>query len=182
MSWLQQATMMFSARSGFSEILRYIDRNLEKKLTIQTLAEQFGYNPTYLARKFALEFGTPPAKYVLRQRIVRCHHLLLATNLSLEQIAAETGFYDASHFIAKFKQFEGVTPLMYRKQNRGRDKSGIRLSGQQRHRGKQQKAAGGQPHGKGHKRPKAEFVRRFGKQQIGADTNDVNDADQRCKL
>ena len=107
------------ARSGFSEILRYIDRNLGKKLTIQTLAEQFGYNPTYLARKFALEFGTPPAKYVLRQRIVRCHHLLLATNLSLEQIAAETGFYDASHFIAKFKQFEGVTPLMYRKQNRG---------------------------------------------------------------
>ncbi len=108
-----------ASQGGFSEILRYIDRNLDKKLTIETLAAEFGYNPTYLARKFSQEFGAPPAKYVLRQRIVRCHHLLLATNLSLEQIAAETGFYDASHFISKFKEFEGVTPLAYRKQNRG---------------------------------------------------------------
>lgn len=107
------------ARGGFPEILRYIDRNLDQKLTLEALAARFGYNPTYLARKFGQEFGTPPAKYVLHRRIVRCHRLLLATNLTLEEIAAETGFYDASHLIAKFKQSEGVTPLMYRKQNRG---------------------------------------------------------------
>ena len=108
-----------ASRAGFLEILRYIGRHLDQKLTIDTLAEQFGYSPTYLARKFALEFGSPPAKYILRQRIIRCHHLLLTTNLSLDQIAAETGFYDASHLISKFKQFEGITPLAYRKQNRG---------------------------------------------------------------
>lgn len=106
-------------REGFSEILDYISRNLDQRLTIETLAEQFGYNPAYLARKFAAVFGTPPARYILRQRIIRSHQLLLGSNKSLEQIAAETGFYDASHFITKFKASEGITPLCYRKQNRG---------------------------------------------------------------
>lgn len=106
-------------RDGFSEILNYIDLNLDKRITINMLAERFGYNPSYLARKFAESFGTPPAKYILRQRIIRSQKLLLSTNKPLEQIAAKTGFYDASHMISKFKQFEGVTPLNYRKQNRG---------------------------------------------------------------
>ena len=106
-------------RAGFAEILDYIDRNLDKRLTIEALAERFRYNPTYLARKFAADFGTPPAKYILRQRIIRSHQLLLGSNKTLDEIAAETGFYDASHFIAKFKQSEGITPLGYRKQNKG---------------------------------------------------------------
>lgn len=104
---------------GFAEILDYIDQNLGRRLTIEALAEQFGYHPTYLARKFAADFGTTPAKYILRQRIIRSCELLLGTNRTLEQIAGETGFYDASHFISKFKQSEGVTPLHYRRQNHG---------------------------------------------------------------
>lgn len=106
-------------REGFAEILDYIEQNLGSRLTIERLAEQFGYHPAYLARKFAADFGTPPARYILRQRIIRSCQLLLGSNKTLEQIAAETGFYDASHFISKFKESEGVTPLHYRRQNRG---------------------------------------------------------------
>ena len=105
--------------SGFREILDYIGKNLDKNLTIEVLAEKFNYNPTYLARKFASEFGTPPARYILRQRLIRSYRLLLGTNLPLDEIASKTGFYDASHFVSKFKQSEGITPLAYRKQNRG---------------------------------------------------------------
>ena len=106
-------------REGFAEILDYIDQNLSAKLTIETLAARFGYNPSYLARKFSAAFGAPPAKYILRQRMIRCHQLLLGSDKPLDEIAAEAGFYDASHFISKFKEFEGVTPLAFRRQNRG---------------------------------------------------------------
>ena len=44
---------------------------------------------------------------------------LLVSNprMEVQQIAAETGFSDASHFIAMFKKITGVTPLEFRRLN-----------------------------------------------------------------
>ena len=39
---------------------------------------------------------------------------LLATNLSICEIAQECGFYDQSHFHRCFRQFTGLTPLQYK--------------------------------------------------------------------
>ncbi len=107
-------------RTGFAEILNFIDNHLDQKLSIQTLAEQFGYNTSYFARKFASDFGITPAKYILQQRIVMSQNLLLGSNQTTEEIANAVGFYDASHLIAKFKESEGITPPhKYRRQNTG---------------------------------------------------------------
>ena len=48
--------------------------------------------------------------------------LLAITQKSVDEIAAETGFANLSHFYRQFKKIYGMTPMQYR--NR-RDENGI---------------------------------------------------------
>jgi transcriptional regulator GlxA family with amidase domain len=58
-----------------------------------------------------LSFG----ELVLRQRGARAAQLLLSSDVSLEAIADELGFVDASHLHRMFARRYGYTPARYRK-------------------------------------------------------------------
>jgi transcriptional regulator GlxA family with amidase domain len=58
--------------------------------------------------------GSSPRRYVLRHRLETAKDLLARTDLPLSQIAAHTGFYDASDFGKRFREQEGLTPRKYR--------------------------------------------------------------------
>ena len=62
-----------------------------------------------------------PLEYLTLLRVERSKTLLRDTALSIKEIAAEVGYYDASSFIRRFKQITGVTPLQYR---RSKEESG----------------------------------------------------------
>lgn len=97
------------------EVLDYIDQHLQDNLTLSSLSQLFGYNSTYFSKFFLRHTGFHFARYLLRRRVERARQLLLSTNLPLEQMAQQLGFYDASHFIRKFKEIEGVSPSRYRR-------------------------------------------------------------------
>lgn len=97
------------------QILDYIDRHLDGDLSLNQMSQTFGYNPSYFSKFFYRNTGTHFAKYLLRRRLDRSRQLLLSTTMPLEQIAGCVGFYDASHFIRKFRESEGVSPSRYRK-------------------------------------------------------------------
>lgn len=101
------------------KILRYINRNISAQLTLADVAREFGYNPSYFSARFSRTFGMTFSKYLLRQRMSNARYLLVTTKWPVERIAQELGFYDMSHFIQRFKAFEGVTPARYRRQSRG---------------------------------------------------------------
>ena len=76
---------------------------------------------------------TTPANFILQRRISRAKYLLITTNESLEAIAEALGFCNTSHFIARFKAPEKVTPTEYRKQNRYCRQSGFIVMHCKRH-------------------------------------------------
>lgn len=96
------------------EILKYIDENIEGRLTLTEVAHAFGYHPAYFSSFFSKMAGTTFSKYVTERKISHSCYLLETTNWSMERIAMEMGFCDISHFIHRFKGVKGVTPMNYR--------------------------------------------------------------------
>lgn len=99
-------------------IEEYIDRNLEKDLSIEELASHLGISPSYFARSFRSSVGLAPHAYVMRRRLLRAQELLASTELPLIDIALATGFADQSHFSRRFHQMTGVPPRAFRLQHR----------------------------------------------------------------
>ena len=56
-----------------------------------------------------------PNQYLVAYRISRAMELLGSSEKTVTEIAVETGFNDASHFIQYFKRQTGMTPKDYRK-------------------------------------------------------------------
>ena len=108
-----------SANDRGNDIVAYVDDHYTGKLTLEDIAAEFGYNPSYVSRKFRDLTGETFSHYLYSRRIRRACYLLLATDMSLEAIASSLGFFDTSHFILRFREAEGVTPAFYRKQNKG---------------------------------------------------------------
>jgi AraC-like DNA-binding protein len=99
-------------------IEEYIDVHLEKDLSVEVLASQFGISPSYFARSFRSSVGLAPHAYVMRRRILRAQELLASTELPLADIALATGFADQSHFCRRFREMTGVPPRTFRLQHR----------------------------------------------------------------
>lgn len=97
--------------------IRHIYENLGSDLSLKTLAETLGLNPSYLSRLFARETGTPVSRFVLEARIDTAGNLLKYSNLPCSKISASLGFSSQSAFIAAFRQVTGLTPGAYRKQH-----------------------------------------------------------------
>ena len=95
-------------------ILKYIDENIDRRLTLTEVAAAFRYHPAYFSSRFSKTMGVSFSKYVMNRKISHACYLLDTTDWSVERIAQELGFCDISHFIQRFKAHEGMTPIAYR--------------------------------------------------------------------
>ena len=96
------------------ELCSYIDKNLDKKLTLSDLAKRCFYNPSYFSRAFKEKFNIPLAEYIGRERAASAAVMLDNTNLSAEDIAVKCGYGDKSGLYRAFSRFYGCTPTEYR--------------------------------------------------------------------
>ena len=66
-------------QSVLSDLLLWIDNNLDKKLTVDDLSDISGYSPWHLFRLFRHYFDRSPMEYIRQQRMSLCRRLLLTT-------------------------------------------------------------------------------------------------------
>ena len=55
---------------------------------------------------------------VMQHRIETAKNLLAVTDLTLSEVAIQSGFYDASDLGKRFRKYEGITPKGYRQRLR----------------------------------------------------------------
>lgn len=91
----------------FRRVVDYIEAALGSELGLDTLAEQAGMNPFYIARAFRRQFGEAPRQYMLRRRVERAKRLLIETDLPLVDVALGTGFSSQSHLSSVFRRRVG---------------------------------------------------------------------------
>lgn len=88
-------------------ILEYIHKNYDKKITLETLCEKFYLTRSTLLRNFETICHCSPTQYINNYRCKKALEMSENTDLSKTQIAHSCGFYDLSHMqraFAKSKQ------------------------------------------------------------------------------
>ena len=96
------------------DVLRYINENLEKDLSVEVLAEKYFTHPNHFIRAFKDKTGYTPAKYVKQKRIESSKRLLESTDLTTAEITEKLGFSDSAHFSRVFKEYYNMPPAKYR--------------------------------------------------------------------
>ncbi len=97
------------------ELVRYIEANLSENISINALAEKVHYHPNYFSRFFKKHFGVSPTHYISTKKMDKAKTLLKSCNVSISDIAFQTGFKNIYHFSKTFKNFTGFSPSEYRK-------------------------------------------------------------------
>lgn len=99
---------------SFYHILEYIDTHSSEPLEVQKLADICHMSCSNFSRLFLKNYGRSCKKYIQYIRLNKAQDLLLNTDLGLDYIAQETGFFDCSHFIRIYKRWRGITPKQER--------------------------------------------------------------------
>jgi AraC family transcriptional regulator len=94
----------------------YIRDHANQELTLDVLARQIGFSPYHFARLFRKTTGETPHQYVRRERLEYARRLLESNELSLAEVALESGFGDQSYFTRVFKRALRITPGAYRRE------------------------------------------------------------------
>jgi AraC family transcriptional regulator len=91
-------------------VIDYINTHLHEDLRLATIATVAQSSPYHFLRLFKQRMGVTPHQYILQCRIERAEQLLQHSQLSIAEIAIQTGFCDQSHLTRSFKRLMGITP------------------------------------------------------------------------
>ncbi len=93
----------------------YVRENLgDPSLSVESLADAFGYSPGYFSRTFKQVSGVGLNDYIRSMRIERAKQMLVETGESAQEIAARSGFGNEKYFHYVFKRETGLTPRQFR--------------------------------------------------------------------
>ena len=103
-----------TSEDAWEDMLRFLDGNIDKKLTLAELAKKCFYNPSYFSRTFKERCGMSLVEYVTRARVGAAERMLTESELSSEHIAEACGFGDKSGLYRAFARYHGMSPGEYR--------------------------------------------------------------------
>jgi AraC-like DNA-binding protein len=95
-----------------------MDAASHEEWPVERLAKVSGVSEAHFARSFKQAFGLPPHRYLLTRRIERAKTLLRDTDLSITDIAFETGWESLGTFGRTFRDITGETPSVIRERER----------------------------------------------------------------
>ena len=98
-------------------IKEYINSNLDKDTSLNSIADMYGITPQYLSMVFKRDSGESFIGYLTNQRIKKSMELLSNTTLTPAEISASVGYTNTRSFYSAFKKYIGMTPIEYRKKN-----------------------------------------------------------------
>jgi AraC-like DNA-binding protein len=104
-----------SQESPINTAINYINRNYSEKITIDMLAKQVSISASRFSTLFKQETGYSPYYYIINTRLHAAYQLLSSCSNSIEHIALDVGFNDASSFIYSFRKKYKITPAQFRK-------------------------------------------------------------------
>lgn len=99
----------------FTLMEQYLRENYQHDVSLQELAEKFGFTPEYLGKIFKKHSGEPPSKYLTKLRMNEAKRLLLnQPDLEIQRVGELVGYRDGFYFSRAFKAYTGIQPSEFR--------------------------------------------------------------------
>ena len=99
------------------QIINYINKNINQKISIDDLEKRFFYNRFYIMKLFKKEIGVSIIDYINYIRIYNSFFELKNSNKKIINIAYNNGFYSLEYFSELFKKIIGINPKKIEKYN-----------------------------------------------------------------
>lgn len=90
------------------KIINYIDKNINRNITLKELAELAYLSPERLRHLFSEQTGTSFSQFIIWERIKKIIDEVTINGMSMANAAAKYGFTDQPHFSKLFKRMFGV--------------------------------------------------------------------------
>lgn len=108
-----------------SEFIKKVSEILNKNLdnsnfNTDYLSDEIGMSKTLVYIKLKKLLNRSPNEYLLDIRFNKAKELLSTNEFTVAEIGYKVGFSDPNYFSRAFKQHEGMTPTIFRKNNRNR--------------------------------------------------------------
>src|SRR6056297_3908768 len=93
----------------------YISRNLQKNLTLNSIAKSAGYSPWHSAKLFKGYTGKTPFEYIRMLRLTETAKSLQKDNIRVIDVALDFYFNSHDGFTRAFSKEFGINPKKYTK-------------------------------------------------------------------
>lgn len=104
-----------SGNREMEEAAQFISSHFSENLTLKVMAERSCMSSTYFSRQFKQATGFGFKEYLSAVRIRHACDLLLSTEKSITEIAAECGYMDSNYFGDAFRKAKNLSPREYRR-------------------------------------------------------------------
>jgi AraC-like DNA-binding protein/mannose-6-phosphate isomerase-like protein (cupin superfamily) len=111
------STRLQSTIDRMKPVIAYINKNYNKKITEDRLAEIANLSKFHFIRCFKKMTGRTPIDYINYIRILMAQRLLEQSDDKILSIALEVGFDDLSYFYRVFEKHNGQPPGVYREKS-----------------------------------------------------------------
>jgi len=101
----------------FMQLEQALRQNLSQQWTVEEMAAIAGMGTTLFNEKVKSYTGFTPLIYLINIRISEAIKLLKKKDVTITDIALDTGFYSSQHFSTTFKKLTGYTPSEFRRNN-----------------------------------------------------------------
>ncbi len=100
------------------KIISLLEGKFTQNWSLAELSLHACMSPNHFLRLFKQATGESPIAYLIRLRLRYAAALLSKTELSISEIAEQSGFYDSNYFSKQFRNHFHLSPSRYRKQPR----------------------------------------------------------------
>lgn len=94
----------------FTDVIEYIENNLENDISYDELAAMVGYSVYHLQRLFLLIAGVSLAEYIRNRRLAKAAEDLMSVDAKVIDIALKYGYSSPTSFNRAFKAMHGLPP------------------------------------------------------------------------
>lgn len=110
--------------SRINSILNYIEDNYNYPLNLRDISKEFFLTPEYFAKYFKESTGKTFLNYLNEIRIKYAIEDLINTKNTILKVSLDNGFPNVASFNKYFKEIYGISPSLYRKENKRKDDIG----------------------------------------------------------
>jgi len=100
---------------GLSRVLDWANAHLDRRLSVEVLAQRAGMSPRTFARKFRQATATTPHRWLIHQRVLAAQRLLEQSGRSIDRVAESVGLQSAATLREHFRRLLKTTPTGYRR-------------------------------------------------------------------